>query len=128
MAQTKKKRRSKHRGTPAGTIESRGRTGRKPQESERAKPKSGGGARANRFDKPPNWRSAMTRAGIAAGIFLVAVVGLFRQPIAGALSISLLMFLLYIPLGFYTDQFLYRRRLKQKAAGGKPAPKSKEKA
>jgi hypothetical protein len=121
MAQTKKKRRSKHRGTPAGTIEARGRTGRKLNESEKAKPKA---ARANRYDKPPNWRSAMGRAGIAAGIFLVAVIGLFRQPIMGAISISLLMFLLYIPLGFYTDQFLYRRRLKQKAAGGKP-PKDK---
>jgi hypothetical protein len=117
VAQTKKKRRSKHRGTPAGTIESRGRTGRKLKEDERAKPKTG---RANRFDKPPSWRSAITRAGIAAGIFLVAVVGLFRQAIPGAISISLVMFLLYIPLGFYTDQLLYRRRLKQKAGAAKP--------
>jgi hypothetical protein len=30
MAQTKRKRRTKHRGNAAGTIESRGRTGRKP--------------------------------------------------------------------------------------------------
>lgn len=117
MAQTKKKRRSKHRGTPAGTIEARGRTGRKLKEDERGKPKA---TRATRYDKPPSWRSAITRAGIAAGIFLVAVVGLFRQAITGAISISLLMFLLYIPLGFYTDQYLYRRRLKQKAGEGKP--------
>jgi predicted lipid-binding transport protein (Tim44 family) len=118
VAQTKKKRRSKHRGTPAGTIEARGRTGRKLTESEKAKPKA---ARPNRYDQPPNWRSAMARAGIAAGIFFVAVIGIFRQPIAGALSISLLMFLLYIPLGFYTDQFLYRRRQRQKTDAGKPA-------
>ena len=117
MAQTKKKRRTKHRGTPAGTIESRGRTGRKLKEDERGKPKP---SRATRYDKPPTWRSAITRAGIAAGIFLVAVVGLFRQPVLGAISISLFMFLLYIPLGFYTDQFLYRRRLRQKAGEGKP--------
>jgi hypothetical protein len=117
VAQTKKKRRSKHRGTPAGTIESRGRTGRKLKEDERGKPKA---QRTTRYDKPPTWRSAITRAGIAAGIFLVAVVGLFRQAIPGAISISLLMFVLYIPLGFYTDQFLYRRRLRQKAEAGKP--------
>jgi hypothetical protein len=117
VAQTKKKRRTKHRGTPAGTIESRGRTGRKLKEDERGKPKT---SRATRYDKPPTWRSAITRAGIAAGIFLVAVVGLFRQPMLGAISISLFMFLLYIPLGFYTDQFLYRRRLRQKAGEGKP--------
>ena len=116
MAQTKKKRRSKHRGTPAGTIESRGRTGRKLKDDERSKPKTG---RATRYDKPPTWRSAMTRAGIAAGIFLVAVVGLFRQAVPGAISISLFMFLLYIPLGFYTDQYLYKRRKRQKAEAGK---------
>jgi hypothetical protein len=28
------------------------------------------------------------------------------------------MFLIYIPLGFYTDQFLYRRRQAKKAQGG----------
>jgi hypothetical protein len=120
VAQTKKKRRSKHRGTPAGTIESRGRTGRKLKEDERSKAKKG---RVTRYDKPPTWRSAMTRAGIAAGIFLIAVIGLFRQPVPGAISISLLMFLLYIPLGFYTDQFLYNRRQRQKAQAGKPQDK-----
>ena len=121
MAQTRKKRRSKHRGTPAGTIEARGRTGRKLKEDERGKSKAGG--RATRYDKPPTWRSAITRAGIAAGIFLVAVIGLFRQAVPAAISISLLMFVLYIPLGFYTDQFLYRRRLRQKAETGKPKAK-----
>jgi hypothetical protein len=121
MAQTKKKRRSKHRGTPAGTIEARGRTGRKLKEDERGKSKPGG--RATRYDKPATWRSAITRAGIAAGIFLIAVIGLFRQPVPGAISISLLMFLLYIPLGFYTDQFLYNRRQRQKAQAGKPQDK-----
>jgi Flp pilus assembly protein TadB len=117
MAQTKRKRTRKHRGTPAGTIESRGRTGRKLKEDERSKPKKG---RVTRYDKPPTWRSAMTRAGIAAGIFLVAVVGVFRQALPQAISISLFMFVLYIPLGFYTDQFLYNRRKRQKAEAGKP--------
>ena len=117
MAQTKKKRRSKHRGTPAGTIESRGRTGRKPTADER---KSSAPKRGDRFDRPPNWRSAATRAGLAAGLFFVAVAFLFKQPIAGAISISVAMFALYIPLGYYTDRFLYNRRLKQKAEAGKP--------
>ena len=111
MAQTKRKRRSKHRGTPAGTIESRGRTGRKPTDTER-KPASRGGA--NRFDKPPTWQGAATRAGIAAGIFLLAVVALFGQPLKAAIPIGLFMFMVYIPLGFYTDQFLHRRRQAKK--------------
>ena len=116
VAQTKRKRRSKHRGTPAGTIESRGRTGRKPTEDERAK--AAAQRRANRFDEPPNWRGAATRAAIAAGIFLIAVLALFRQPVQAAVPIALFMFLVYIPLGFYTDQFLYRRRQAKKAQGG----------
>ena len=37
MAQTKRKRRTKHRGNAAGSIEARGRTGRKPNETERKK-------------------------------------------------------------------------------------------
>ena len=37
MAQTKRKRRTKHRGNAAGSIEARGRTGRKPTEEERRK-------------------------------------------------------------------------------------------
>ena len=37
MAQTKRKRRTKHRGNAAGTIEARGRTGRKPTADEQRK-------------------------------------------------------------------------------------------
>ena len=37
MAQTKRKRRTKHRGTAAGTIQTRGRTGRPPTAEERKK-------------------------------------------------------------------------------------------
>jgi hypothetical protein len=121
MAQTKKKRRSKHRGTPAGTIESRGRTGRKPTSEERKT--SSAKARADRFDRPPNWRSAATRAALAAGLFFIAVAFLFKQPLAGAISISVAMFAIYIPLGFYTDRFLYNRRQRQKATAGKPKAK-----
>lgn len=119
MAQTKRKRRSKHRGTPAGTIETRGRTGRKPSEDERHRSGSRGGA-ATRFDKPPTWQGATSRAAIAAGIFLLAVVALFRQPVQAAIPIALFMFLVYIPLGFYTDQLFYRRRQAKQAAAGKP--------
>jgi hypothetical protein len=122
MAQTKKKRRSKHRGTPAGTIESRGRTGRKLSEDERKPARAK--AKSDRFDRPPNWRSAATRAALAAGLFFIAVAFLFRQPIAQALSISSLMFALYIPLGFYTDRFLYNRRKRQKANAGQPKAKA----
>ena len=37
MAQTKRKRQTKHRGNAAGVVESRGRTGRKPTEAEKTR-------------------------------------------------------------------------------------------
>ena len=118
MAQTKRRRRTKHRGTPAGTIETRGRTGRKPRPEERG---ASGGARAgtrkNRFDQPPTWKGAAVRAAIAAGIFMVAIVAIFRQNVVGAISIGCFMFLIYVPMSYYTDQWLYRRRQRQKAEG-----------
>src|SRR4051812_37866597 len=116
MAQTRRRRRSKHRGTPAGTIETRGRTGRKPRPEERKAAGSGAPrGRRNRFDQPPTWRSAAGRAAVAAGIFLAAVIAVFRQNIAAAISISLFMFVLYVPMSYYTDMWLYRRRQRQKA-------------
>jgi hypothetical protein len=123
MAQTRRRRRSKHRGTPAGTIEARGRTGRKPRPEERSSGDGAGRARGNRFDQPPTWKSATQRAGVAAGIFLVAVIAIFRQNIPAAVSISALMFALYIPMSYYTDAWLYRRRLRQKADGKAPSGK-----
>ena len=40
MAQTRRKRRTKHRGNAAGVVESRGRTGRKPTAAEKTGPSS----------------------------------------------------------------------------------------
>jgi hypothetical protein len=60
MAQAKRKRTRKHRGTPAGTIERSGRTGR-PRTREEAK-KIARQRREDRFSKPPTWRGAGDRA------------------------------------------------------------------
>jgi hypothetical protein len=116
MAQTRKRRRSKHRGTAAGTVESRGRTGRRPEAGERksGRSESAGDRRAARLDRPPTWRSAAIRALAAAGIFLVAIVFLFKQAVVQAISLSAFMVLVYLPMGYYTDLFLYRRRQRQK--------------
>jgi Flp pilus assembly protein TadB len=117
MPQTKRKRRSKHRGTAAGTIESRGRTGRKPTESERGSDKRdlARQRRLARLDQPPTWKSAATRALAAAGIFLVAVLVVFRQQPGPAIGLSAFMVLVYLPMGYYTDLYLYRRRQRKKA-------------
>ena len=112
MAQTKRKRTRKHRGTPAGTIERAGRTGR-PQTREDAK-QIARQRRQARFDTPPTWKSAVNRAAIAAAVFGVLVVLAFSRSIAQGVILAGFMFLLYIPLGYVTDSAIHRYRLRKK--------------
>src|SRR5215212_5975915 len=113
MAQTKRKRTRKHRGTPAGTIERAGRTGR-PQTREDAK-KVARDRRQERMDSPPTWRSAVNRAAIAAAVFAVLVVLAFQKSIPQGVILGGFMFLVYIPLGFVTDMAIFRFRQRRKA-------------
>jgi hypothetical protein len=118
MANTKRRRRTKHRGNAAGVVESRGRTGRKPTAGERkADPKAAArDRRAARLDQPPSWRTAANRAAITTIIFAVALVLLFKRPVAAAIALAGFMFVIYVPMGYYMDTFVYRRRQKQKGA------------
>jgi hypothetical protein len=58
----------------------------------------------------------VNRAAIAAALFGVLVIVAFGQDPGPAVTLALLMFLLYIPMGYYTDLFIYRRRQRRKAA------------
>jgi anti-sigma-K factor RskA len=121
VAQTKRRRRTKHRGNAAGVIEARGRTGRKPTTSE----KGGKGAdaarakekRMSRYDRPPSWRSAFIRASVAAAALLILaiVIGLGTGTAIAYFAVALLA---YTPISYYTDAWMFRRRQreKQKAA------------
>jgi hypothetical protein len=114
MAQTKKKRSTKHRGNAAGIVETRGRTGRKPGPGER-KLSAKEEARQRRIDKtmrPPTWRAAINRAGISAVLFVVLVILLFKQDVGASIGLGAFVFLFYIPLGYYTDRFVYQRKLR----------------
>jgi hypothetical protein len=117
MAQTKKKRRSKHRGNAAGMIEARGRTGRKPtaEEIKKTEKEAAAQARRDRMMKPPTWRSAAQRAALAAVVFGVMLVLLFKTPVAKAIPLTAFVFVFYVPLGYYTDQFVYGRKQKMAA-------------
>ena len=116
MAQTKRKRKHKHRGTQAGTIEARGRTGR-PQTKTEAK-QIARDRRQQRLDTPPSWRGALNKAAISAVIFGVFAVLALQLTIAEALPLTLLMVAFYLPLSYLTDRFFYNRRQRQKAARG----------
>ena len=117
MAQTKKKRRSKHRGNAAGVIEARGRTGRKPTPEERklSEKEAARAARRDRLNRPPTWRSAAQRAAIMAVVFGVLLVLLFKTDPVRAVPLTLFVFLFYVPLGYYTDLFVYNRKQKAEA-------------
>jgi Flp pilus assembly protein TadB len=115
MAQTKRKRTRKHRGTPAGTIERAGRTGR-PQTKEDAK-QIARQRRQERLDRPPTWGSAVNRAAIAAAVFGVLVILAFGRSVAQGVILAGFIFLLYIPLGYLTDTAIYRYRLRKKTGG-----------
>ena len=116
MAQTKRKRTRKHRGTPAGTIERTGRTGRPGGTRADAK-QIARERRQERLDKPPTWRSAVNRAAIAAAVFAVLVVALFNKSFPEGAALGAFMFLLYIPLGFVTDKMIFNYRVRKKKAG-----------
>lgn len=119
MAQTKKKQRrsTKHRGNAAGKVEVRGRTGRPLTEADRKKApgkQTAAERRLARMERPPTWQAAANRAVIATALFAAALLLLFGQEPTAVLALAGFMFLVYIPLGYYTDLFIYRRRMKQK--------------
>jgi hypothetical protein len=124
MAQTKRKRRSKHRGTAAGVIESRGRTGRPPSPDE-LKKATKAQARDRRLAKPPTWQSAAKRAALVA-VFLFVVLAFVMKPpgkhgssLPAAAIVSLCALCFYIPTGYYLDRFIHRRAMAKRAAATK---------
>jgi len=110
MAQTRKKRRRKHRGTQGGRVDPNRRPGRPRNRAEaKARARSGrkGPARA---DAPPTWRSAVTRGAVAAVIFTVLLMLIFKRPVGAALGLGGFMLVFYIPAGYYIDTTMWRRR------------------
>ena len=119
MAQTKRKRRSKHRGNAAGSIEARGRTSRgaklSPAEQKKA---DRAAARQARMSKPPTWNGAFLKAALmAALLFVFTQIGLFGgdTTISQSLFLALFALILYTPLAFATDKFVYSRNQKRNA-------------
>ena len=119
MAQTKRKRRSKHRGNAAGSVEARGRTSRRsnlsPAEQKKADKQS---ARAARMNRKPTWNSALFKAALMASLlFVFTQVGLFGgdTTIGQSAFLALFALVLYTPLAFATDKFVYSRAQKRRA-------------
>lgn len=126
MAQTRKRRRRKHRGTQGGSID-RGRAGTRPRSRQEARDRARSQMRSgkkskgkerqpyDKRDRPPTWRSAVNRALIGAAIFAVLLIVPFHQPPGSAIALAVLMLALYVPMGYYIERFFYTRRMAQKA-------------
>jgi len=112
MAQTKRKR--KHRGTAAGTIEKAAHN-RTTKSAAPAKPTSAKAAREARMNRPPTWRSAANKAAIAAIVFGVFLGLIFKRPVYVAAIWTVIVFFFYTPLGYWTDRAVYNRRMRAKA-------------
>ena len=115
MAQTKKRRRRKRRGTQGGRVDRRaaGRPRDRRGARDRAKSK-----RAQRHEQEPTWRGAIVRGLVASAIFFALVVFAFGRPPGAALALAAFMLAFYIPMGFFIDRFLYRRRQRQRQQQG----------
>jgi hypothetical protein len=112
MAQTKRKRRNKHRGNAAGVIEARGRTSRGNVKLTPAEERKQ--ARQQRMLKPPTWNSAATKAGIMSVLlFVLTQVGLLGKDLTIATSIffAAAAMLIDTPLAYATDVWVYKRNL-----------------
>jgi hypothetical protein len=111
MAQTRRKRRTKHRGNAAGIVEHRGRTSRPPSPEERKAQRREQAKleRRGRYAKPPSWQRAAVRSLVTTALFVAFVVLALKNPIGQTIALGGFLFLLYIPLGYFTDSFFYKR-------------------
>jgi hypothetical protein len=119
MAQAKRKRRRKHRGTQGGSIDRRRARGR-PRSRQEARASARRQA-VDRRDVRPTWRSSINRALIAAGIFVALLLLLFGQEPLPAFGLGVFMLAFYIPMGYGMDLFLYNRRQAQKRRAAEEA-------
>ena len=118
MAQTKKKRRRKHRGTQGGRIDTRPARGRARSRAEaqnrarsRTKKKGNTGART---PQPANWSSAFKKGGIAAILF-AGILALMGQNPIQIIVVGVAMLGFYVPLSFMMDRFFFNRFLRKEA-------------
>ncbi len=126
MAQTKRKRQTKHRGNAAGVVEARGRTGRPPsaEEKKRTTRSTRDTRREERLNRKPTWKSSAQRAVLAGGFMFLFLMLTYHSKsgnrFVAALLYAVMAALLYIVLGYWLETFLWRRRMAKKQASSPP--------
>lgn len=110
MAETKKRQKGKKRGTQGGRVDSKPRGGR-PRSREEAKNRAKAKRPApTRGDHPPTWRSGIMRGLLAAAVFFVLLLLIFKRPVGTAAAFAGFMLAFYIPAGYFIDMAMWRKR------------------
>ena len=113
MAQTKRKRRRKHRGTQGGRIDTRPARGRARSRAEaQARARSRSKKKGPRVPGPPSWSSALKKGAVAAVLFLGLLALMGQNPIT-SLVVAILMLGFYVPMAYLMDRFFYQRQLRK---------------
>lgn len=114
MAQTRKRRRRKHRGTQGGRIDTkrRGRPRSRAEAQQRARSRK----RTPKRDLPPTWRSATFRGFIISALLIATLLIFGRAPLA-SVAFGVFMLAVYIPMGYWIDRMMWRRRQRDKIKG-----------
>jgi hypothetical protein len=120
MAQTKRKRRTKHRGNAAGMVEARGRTGRPPSPEERKRAARQQSGQRRELKPPTLQRAALKALGFAVLLFVLTQTGIFgrQQTVGSGLLLAGMSLLLYIPAAYATDRWAYNRQERRKLQRG----------
>jgi hypothetical protein len=118
MAQTKKKRRRKHRGTQGGRIDTRPARGRARSRAEaqaRAKSRTKKkGKPGERTPQPPNWSTALKKGGLASVLF-AGILALMGQNPIQIVFVAIVLLGFYVPMAYLLDRFFYQRYLRKEA-------------
>jgi Flp pilus assembly protein TadB len=111
MAQTKRKRQTKHRGTAAGQVTNRGRTS-KPPSADAVKKQKRDEAKVSRLTRKPTWSSAALRSALAAVFICIFLLVTTHKPTTSILFAAIAA-IIYIPTGFYFETMMWRRRMRK---------------
>ncbi len=66
------------------------------------------------MEKPPTWLGAFYRAMAAAVLMLLISIVLLKKP-NEAIELFPIVLIAYVPISYYTDNWLYKRRMASKA-------------
>lgn len=119
MAQTKKKRSRKRRGTQGGSVDVKRRSSRPRSRAEaQARARAGRKPAGPKADLPPTWRGSTIRGVFAAVVFGLLLMVIFKRPPLVSLVLAAFMLAFYIPGGYFIDMTLWRRRQRAKMRQG----------